>query len=320
MKSTLIFLMAIPHDYIHPYQFMPKINEEDAYLFGKGDHHFIYEKLGAHVCEMDGVKGVSFAVWAPSARRVSVVGDFNLWDGRKHMMRVLGASGIWEIFIPGIEAGLKYKFEIYTRDGQLLLKADPYANAAELRPGNASKIYESSYKWKDKKYLSALPEHALDKPMSIYEVHLASWKRKEDWSWYTYEEIAPLLIDYVKKHGFTHVELMPVMEYPFDGSWGYQVTGYYAPTSRFGEPDGLRYFVDYCHKNGIGVILDWVPAHFPKDDFALARFDGTALYEHVDPRKGEHPDWGTLIFNYGRNEVINFLVSNALYWLKELPC
>lgn len=305
------------YDYIHPYQFMPKINEEDAYLFGKGDHHFIYEKLGAHVCEMDGVKGVSFAVWAPSARRVSVVGDFNLWDGRKHMMRVLGASGIWEIFIPGIESGLKYKYEVYTRDGQLLLKADPYANATELRPGNASRIYDSAYKWKDKKYINSLPEHALDKPMSIYEVHLASWKRKEDWTWYTYKEIAPILVDYVKKHGFTHIELMPVMEYPFDGSWGYQVTGYYAPTSRFGEPDDLRYFVDYCHKHGIGVLLDWVPAHFPKDDFALAQFDGTALYEHVDPRKGEHPDWGTLIFNYGRNEVQNFLVSNALYWLKE---
>lgn len=305
------------HDYIHPYQFMPMITEEDAYLFGKGDHHFIYEKLGAHVCENDGVKGVSFAVWAPSARRVSVVGDFNLWDGRKHMMRVLGASGIWEIFIPGVEAGLKYKYEIYTRDGQLLLKADPYANASELRPGNASKIYKSNYKWKDKKYFEALPEHALDKAMSIYEVHLASWKRKEDWSWYTYKEIAPILVDYVKKHGFTHIELMPVMEYPFDGSWGYQVTGYYAPTSRFGKPDDLRYLVDYCHKQGIGVLLDWVPAHFPKDAFALARFDGTALYEHVDPRKGEHPDWGTLIFNYGRNEVQNFLISNALYWLKE---
>jgi len=304
-------------DYIHPYQFMPHINEEDAYLFGKGDHHFIYEKLGAHVCEMDGIKGVAFAVWAPAARRVSVVGDFNLWDGRKHMMRVLGSSGIWEIFIPGVEAGQKYKFEIYTRDGQLMLKADPYANMGELRPGNASRIYESNYKWKDKKYMSALPEHELNKAMSIYEVHLASWKRKEDWEWYTYKEIAPILVDYVKKHGFTHIELMPIMEYPFDGSWGYQVTGYYAPTSRFGDPDDLRYFIDYCHKNGIGVLLDWVPAHFPKDAFSLAQFDGTALYEHADPRKGEHPDWGTLIFNYGRNEVSNFLVSNALYWIKE---
>ncbi|MCD6446911.1 MAG: 1,4-alpha-glucan branching protein GlgB [Candidatus Marinimicrobia bacterium] len=304
-------------DYIHPYQFMPHINEEDAYLFGKGDHHFIYEKLGAHVCEMDGIKGVAFAVWAPAARRVSVVGDFNLWDGRKHMMRVLGSSGIWEIFIPGVDAGQKYKFEIYTRDGQLMLKADPYANMGELRPGNASRIYESNYKWKDKKYMSALPEHALNKAMSIYEVHLASWKRKDDWEWYTYKEIAPILVDYVKKHGFTHIELMPVMEYPFDASWGYQVTGYYAPTSRFGDPDDLRYFIDYCHKSGIGVLLDWVPAHFPKDAFSLAQFDGTALYEHADPRKGEHPDWGTLIFNYGRNEVSNFLISNALYWIKE---
>lgn len=305
------------YDYIHPYQFMPVINEEDAYLFGKGDHHFIYEKLGARACEMDGIKGVSFAVWAPSARRVSVVGDFNLWDGRKHMMRVLGSSGIWEIFIPGVETGVKYKYEIFTRDGRLMLKADPYAKFTELRPGNASRVYESNYKWKDKKYLSALPKHALDKPMSIYEVHLASWKRKDDWEWYTYKEIAPILVDYVKAHGFTHIELMPVMEYPFDGSWGYQVTGYYSPTSRFGEPDDFRYFVDHCHKNGIGVLLDWVPAHFPKDDFALARFDGTALYEHVDPKKGEHPDWGTYIFNYGRNEVANFLISNALYWLKE---
>ncbi len=304
-------------DYIHPYQFMPLLTEEDAFLFGKGDHHFIYEKLGAHVREVDGIKGVSFTVWAPSAKRVSVVGDFNLWDGRKHMMRVLGASGIWEIFIPGVDAGHKYKFEIYTRDGQLKLKADPYANYSEVRPGNASKIYDSNYKWKDKKYLSAMPKHMLDKPMSIYEVHLASWQKKEGWKWLNYKEAAPLLVDYVKKHGFTHIELMPIMEYPFDGSWGYQVTGYYAPTSRFGSPDDLKYFVDYCHKHDIGVILDWVPAHFPKDDFALARYDGTALYEHFDPRRGEHPDWGTLIFNFGRNEVQNFLVSNALYWLKE---
>ena len=303
--------------YIHPYQFMPSITEEDAYLFGKGDHHFIYEKLGAHVCEIDGVKGVAFTVWAPSARRVSVVGDFNLWDGRKHMMRVLGASGIWEIFIPGVKTELQYKYEIYTRDGQLLIKADPFAFYAQIRPGNASRIYESHYTWKDKKYISSRPEHTLEQPVNIYEVHLASWKRKEDWTWYSYREIAPILVDYVKKHGFTHIQLMPIMEYPFDGSWGYQVTGYYAPTSRFGKPDDFRYFVDYCHKHNIGVILDWVPAHFPKDDFSLGRFDGTALYEHADAQKGEHPDWGTFIFNYGRNEVANFLISNAIYWLKE---
>lgn len=303
--------------YIHPYQFMPLLTEEDIYLFAKGDHHFIYEKLGAHVREVDGIKGVSFAVWAPSACRVSVVGDFNLWDGRKHMMRELGSSGIWEIFIPGVEIGVKYKFEIYTHDGQLKLKADPYANYSELRPGNASKIYESNYKWKDKKYLQSRPEHMVDKPMAIYEVHLASWRKKDGWEWYNYRELAPMLVDYVKAKGFTHIELMPIMEYPYDASWGYQVTGYYAPTSRFGEPDDLRYLIDHCHKNDIGVILDWVPAHFPKDDFALAKFDGTALYEHEDPRKGEHPDWGTLIFNYGRNEVRNFLIANALYWLKE---
>ncbi len=305
------------YSYIHPYQFTPVISEEDAYLFGKGDHHFIYEKLGAHVCEKDGISGVSFAVWAPSARRVSVVGDFNLWDGRKHMMRVLGSSGIWEIFIPGIQAGLKYKYEIFTQDGRLLIKADPYAFYSEMRPGNASRIYASGYKWKDKKYIGDLPEHTHDRALSIYEVHLASWKRKDGWKWYNYRELAPMLVEHVKKHGFTHIELMPVMEYPFDGSWGYQVTGYYAPTSRFGEPDDLRYFIDYCHKHGIGVILDWVPAHFPKDEFSLGRFDGTALYEHASPDKGEHPDWGTFIFNYGRNEVANFLISNALYWLKE---
>ncbi len=304
-------------DYVHPYQFMPCITEEDAYLFGKGDHHFIYEKLGAHVCEIDGVKGVSFAVWAPSARRVSVVGDFNLWDGRRHMMRVLGSSGIWEIFVPGTDAGQYYKYEIYTQDGRLLLKTDPYAFRFQLRPGNASQIYASDYQWGDNKYMRTRPQHTLDRPVSIYEVHLSSWRRKEDWEWYNYRELAPLLAEYVKERGFTHVELMPVMEHPFDASWGYQVTGYYAPTSRFGEPDDFRYFVDYLHRQGIGVILDWVPAHFPKDEFSLGRFDGTALYEHADPRKGEHPDWGTFIFNYGRNEVVNFLISNALYWLKE---
>lgn len=303
--------------YIHPYQFMPAITEEDAYLFGKGDHHFIYEKLGAHVREIDGIKGVSFAVWAPEARRVSVVGDFNLWDGRKHMMRVLGSSGVWEIFIPGIRSGLNYKYEIFTKDGRLLLKADPYAFYAQLRPGNASRIYQSDYSWNDQKYMNKRPKHTLDKPVSIYEVHLGSWKRKEDWQWYNYRELAPLLVEHVKSLGYTHIELMPVMEHPFDGSWGYQITGYYAPTSRFGNPDDFRYFVDYCHQHDISIILDWVPAHFPKDDFSLGRFDGSALYEHMDPKMGEHPDWGTFIFNFGRNEVSNFLISNALYWLKE---
>ena len=305
------------YDYIHPYQFMPALNEEDLYLFGKGDHHFVYEKLGAHPRVIDGIKGVSFAVWAPEARRVSVVGDFNLWDGRKHMMRELGSSGIWEIFVPGTRSGLNYKYEIFSKDGRLLLKADPYAFYAQLRPGNASRIFQSDYVWKDKKYMNSRPEHSLDQPLNIYEVHLGSWKRNADWQWYNYRELAPLLIGHVKKLGFTHIELMPVMEHPFDGSWGYQVSGYYAPTSRFGNPDDFRFFVDYCHQNGIGVILDWVPAHFPKDEFSLGRFDGSALYEHVDPKLGEHPDWGTFIFNYGRNEVTNFLISNALYWLKE---
>ena len=305
------------YSYIDPYQFAPTITEEDVYLFGKGDHHFVYEKLGANPKTIDGIKGVSFAVWAPSARRVSIVGNFNLWNGLLHPMRSLGSSGVWEIFIPELEAGEYYKFEILTQSDGLKIKSDPYGKYFQLRPDNASIVYESNYKWKDKKYLNNKPKNLNDKPMSVYEVHLGSWKRNENWEWYSYREIAPILIEHVKKLGFTHIEFMPLSEYPFDGSWGYQVTGYYAITSRFGTPDDFKYLVDLCHQNGIGIIMDWVPAHFPKDDFALRRFDGTALYEHEDPRQGEHPDWGTLIFNYGRNEVKNFLLSNAIYLLKE---
>lgn len=305
------------YNYIDPYQFVPTITEEDLYLFGKGDNHFVYEKLGANPKTIDKINGVSFTVWAPSALRVSVIGNFNLWNGLLHQMRSLGSSGVWEIFIPKIEAGELYKFEILTQSDGLKIKSDPYGKYFQMRPNNASIVYKSKYKWKDKEYFNNKPENVSDKPMNIYEVHLGSWKRDENWEWYSYREIAPKLIEHVKKLGFTHIEFMPLAEYPFDGSWGYQVTGYYALTSRFGTPDDFKYLVDQCHQNGIGVIMDWVPAHFPKDDFALRRFDGTALYEHEDPKKGKHPDWGTLIFNYGRNEVKNFLLSNAIYLLKE---
>ncbi|MEA3500583.1 MAG: 1,4-alpha-glucan branching protein GlgB [Candidatus Marinimicrobia bacterium] len=305
------------YNYIDPYQFAPTLTEEDLYLFGKGDNHFVYEKLGANPKTVDGIKGVSFAVWAPAARRVSVVGNFNLWNGLLHQMRSLGNSGVWEIFIPEIEVGELYKFEILTQSDGLKIKSDPYGKYFQMRPNNASIVYESNYKWEDKKYFNNKPENVSDKPMNVYEVHLGSWKRDENWEWYSYREIAPRLIEHVKKLGFTHIEFMPLSEYPFDGSWGYQVTGYYALTSRFGTPDDFKYLVDQCHQNGIGIIMDWVPAHFPKDDFALRRFDGTALYEHENPKQGEHPDWGTLIFNYGRDEVKNFLLSNAIYLLKE---
>ena len=316
-KVLVIYKNGQKHNYIDPYQFAPTLTEEDIYLFGKGDNHFVYEKLGANAKTIDGIKGVSFAVWAPSARRVSVVGNFNLWNGLLHPMRSLGSSGVWEIFIPELKAGELYKFEILTQSDGLKIKSDPCGKYFQVRPNNSSIVYESKYKWKDKKYLNNKPDNLNDKPMNVYEVHLGSWKRNENWEWYSYREIAPILIEHVKKLGFTHIEFMPLSEYPFDGSWGYQVTGYYALTSRFGTPDDFKYLVDLCHQNGIGIIMDWVPAHFPKDDFALRRFDGTALYEHEDPRQGEHPDWGTLIFNYGRDEVKNFLLSNAIYLLKE---
>jgi 1,4-alpha-glucan branching enzyme len=303
-----------------PYAFLPTLGDLDLHLLQEGQLEQLYEKLGAHVRELDGVAGTAFAVWAPNARSVSVVGDFNSWDGRLHPMRSLGSSGIWELFVPGIEEGAAYKFEIRTQDGRLRIKADPVAFAAEVPPANASIVHRSQHKWSDGKWLERRAKSdALREPMSIYEVHLGSWRRNplDDNRSLNYLELADELSAYVADLGFTHVELMPIMEHPFAGSWGYQVTGYYAPTSRFGTPDDFRTFVDRMHANGIGVLLDWVPAHFPRDDWALALFDGTQLYEHADPRRGAHPDWGTLIFNLSRDEVRNFLLANGLYWLKE---
>jgi len=303
-----------------PYAFLPTLGELDLHLVGEGRHEELYERLGAHVRELGGVAGTAFAVWAPNARSVSVVGDFNSWDGRLHPMRSLGSSGIWELFVPGVQDGATYKFEVRTQDGTLHLKADPVAFAAEVPPANSSVVHRSTHEWTDDEWLaSRAMADQLRSPISIYEVHLGSWRRNmlDGNRSLNYLELADELGDYVRDLGFTHVELMPIMEHPFAGSWGYQVTGYYAPTSRFGSPDDFRTFVDRLHAKGIGVILDWVPAHFPRDDWALARFDGTALYEHEDPRIGAHPDWGTLIFNLRRREVKNFLLSNALYWLKE---
>jgi 1,4-alpha-glucan branching enzyme len=303
-----------------PYTFLPTLGELDLHLFAEGRHETIYEKLGAHPCELEGVAGVAFAVWAPSARSVSVVGDWNGWDGRIHPMRSLGSSGIWELFVPGVPEWANYRFEIRTRSGSLRIKSDPFAHHTETPPANASKVFRSRFAWSDEGWLAARAEQEpLRRPMSIYEVHLGSWRLNplEGNRPLDYTELADELSAYANDLGFTHVELLPVMEHPFSGSWGYQVTGYYAPTSRFGTPDDFRTFVDRMHGNGIGVVLDWVPAHFPRDDWALARFDGTALFEHDDPRRGAHPDWGTLIFNFGRNEVRNFLLSNGLYWLKE---
>jgi 1,4-alpha-glucan branching enzyme len=303
-----------------PYRFMPTLGDIDLHLVGEGRHEELYAKLGAHVLEHQGVRGTAFAVWAPSARAVSVVGDFNSWDGRLHPMRSLGASGVWELFLPGVGAGANYKYEILTRTGELRLKADPVAFATELPPKTASVVYESQHEWADAAWLAARRETThLERPMSIYEVHLGSWRLNplEGNRSLTYLELADELAAYATDMGFTHIELLPVMAHPFSGSWGYQVTGYFAPTPRYGSPDELRAFVDRLHRAGLGVILDWVPAHFPRDDFALARFDGTALYEHEDPRRGSHPDWGTLVFNYGRNEVRNFLLANALFWLRE---
>jgi 1,4-alpha-glucan branching enzyme len=301
------------------YSFLPTLDENDLYLFNKGDHHRIYEKLGAHLTEVRGVRGVQFAVWAPTAKSVSVIGTFNNWDRRSHAMRILGASGIWEIFIPGLQEGELYKYHIRTNQGIELDKADPYGFEMELRPQTASRVnFLSSFQWHDTAWVKHRDRKAeYGKPVAIYEVHLGSWQRGEQHEWLSYRESAERLVDYISKMGYTHLELMPVMEHPFDGSWGYQVTGYFAPTSRFGRPEELMYLIDLCHRNNIGVIIDWVPAHFPKDMFALANFDGTHLYEHDDPRKGEHQDWGTFIFNYGRHEVQNFLISNALFWIDK---
>jgi 1,4-alpha-glucan branching enzyme len=303
-----------------PYRFTPTIGDFDLHLIGEGRHEELYERLGSHVIEHEGVRGTAFAVWAPAARAVSVVGDFNSWDGRLHAMRSMGPGGIWELFLPGVSPGARYKFELLTQDGDLRLKADPYAQEAEAPPNTASVVTESQHRWGDADWLARRATfEPLGQPMSIYEVHLGSWRRNphEGERPLTYTELADELSAYATDMRFTHVQLMPVMAHPFSGSWGYQVTGYFAPAARWGKPDELREFVDRMHQNGIGVILDWVPAHFPRDDFALARFDGTALYEHADPRRGSHPDWGTLIFNYGRHEVRNFLLSSALFWLRE---
>jgi 1,4-alpha-glucan branching enzyme len=305
-----------------PYAFSPTIGELDLHLIREGRHEQIYDKLGAHIREHEGVTGVAFAVWAPSAAAVSVVGEFNSWDGRLHAMRSLGSSGIWELFLPGVEPGARYKYEILSTSHELLLKADPYAQEAEQPPRTASVVTRPHHRWSkaDAGWLSEREQRdALTSPMSIYEVHLGSWRLNplEDNRSLTYLELADELSAYVKDMGFTHIELLPVMHHPFSGSWGYQVTGYFAPSPRFGSPDDLRQFVDRLHANDIGVILDWVPAHFPRDEFGLARFDGTALYEHADPRRGAHPDWGTLVFNFGRHEVRNFLIASALFWLRE---
>jgi 1,4-alpha-glucan branching enzyme len=305
-----------------PYAFPPLLTDYDLYLIGEGTDYLNYEKLGAHVRVLAGVKGVEFAVWAPNAQRVSVVGDFNLWDGRVRPMRSRGASGIWELFIPDLDEGAIYKFEILSRaGGHLGLKSDPYGFWSELRPNTASVVKDiNKYEWNDSAWLAERASRDwLHAPMSIYEVHAGSWKKKadEDYRWFNYRELAGELIPYVKQMGYTHIELLPIMEHPFDASWGYQTVGYYAVTSRFGTPDDFMYFVDRCHQESIGVILDWTPAHFPRDAHGLAYFDGTHLYEHADPRRGEHPDWGTLVFNYGRNEVRNFLLSNALFWISK---
>ena len=306
--------------FFDPYSFLPTLGDLDLHLFNEGTDHFIYKKLGAHVRIIDGVPGVAFAVWAPSAQRVSVVGNFNHWDGRYHAMRPLGASGVWELFLPGLGEWEFYKFEIYDQAGHLHLKTDPYGTYFEAPPNNASVVYDTrKHDWKDHAWIAQRAAQAgqLDQPISVYELHLGSWKRKlaDANRPFSYRELAPMLADYVVEMGFTHIEVMPLAEHPFDGSWGYQVTGFFAPTQRFGTPEDFSFFIDHLHQRGIGVILDWVPAHFPRDSFALAEFDGTHLYEHADPRQGAHMDWGTLIFNYGRNEVRCFLVASALAWL-----
>ncbi len=320
-------LRIVRHDgseqeFVDPYSFLPILTEYDLYLMGEGTDYKKYEKLGAHPMVVDGTPGVFFAVWAPNALRISVIGDFNNWDGRRHPMRERGSSGIWELFIPGLGQGTLYKFEVKSKyKGFLAAKADPYAFYSELRPKTASVVWDiNKYGWSDEAWMEQRREKNLfEAPLSIYEVHLGSWRRvpEEGHRWLTYREMAHSLVAYVKEMGYTHIQLLPVSEHPFDESWGYQTTGYYSCTSRYGAPEDFMYFVDQCHQQGIGVIIDWVPAHFPRDAHGLAYFDGTALYEHEDPRKGEHRDWGTLIFNYGRNEVANFLLANALFWLDK---
>jgi 1,4-alpha-glucan branching enzyme len=308
------------HEVVDPWSFWPTLGDVDLHLIGEGRHERLWEALGARPIDHQGAVGTAYSVWAPSARSVRVVGDWNLWDGRTHPMRSLGASGVWELFLPGVDESAHYKYEILTPQRRLRLKADPLARQTEGPPATSSVVNRTHHRWRDDDWLARRASaSAVDEQMSVYEVHLGSWRRipEEDNRSLTYAEAAEQLADYIADLGFTHVELLPIAEHPFEPSWGYQVTGYYAPTSRFGSPDELRAFVDGLHNHGLGVILDWVPAHFPKDDWALRRFDGTALYEHEDPRKGEHPDWGTLVFNFGRNEVRNFLLASALYWLRE---
>ena len=303
-----------------PYRFPSPLGDIDRYLMREGTHLDLYDKLGAHLLTLDGVAGVHFAVWAPNARRVSVVGAFNGWDGRRHPMRLHPANGVWDVFIPGLGIGDLYKFELIGAAGQRLpLKADPFARCMEPPPGNASMVHADEYHWQDQDWLAERDtKTALDSPLSIYEVHLGSWQRGDDGKrWLSYRELAEELVPYVKEMGFTHIELLPVSEHPFDGSWGYQPIGLFAPTWRFGRPEDFKYFIDCCHQNDIGVIMDWVPAHFPRDAHGLGYFDGTHLYEHADPRQGAHQDWGTLIFNFGRNEVVNYLFASALLWVKE---
>ena len=304
-----------------PYRYLPTLS--DFYLgnTGEGTYHQAYQKLGVHRKRCGEVEGFSFVLWAPNAKQVSLIGDFNEWDYRAHPMRRMGSTGIWEIFIPGISVGTLYKYEVLGYFGQRIKKSDPFAFAMEIRPRTASMVWDiDRYKWHDQEWLEHRSKWVpFDHPISIYEVHLGSWMRvpEEGNRWMTYRELALKLVEYVKQMGFTHIELMPIAEHPLDASWGYQVTGYFAPTSRYGSPDDFMYFVDYCHQNGIGVIIDWVPSHFPKDDFSLSNFDGTCLYEHMDPRQGEHKEWGTLVFNYGRDEIRSFMISNALFWLEK---
>lgn len=337
-KTVTAYTLLVTYDNgteeeIHdPYSFGPQFTEEELKKFGAGIYYDIYEKMGAHPMTIDGIEGVYFAVWAPCAMRVSVVGDFNLWDGRRHQMRKVGEgdASVFELFIPGLKVGCLYKYEIKTAAGLPMMKADPYGNYAELRPNNASIVWDiNTYQWKDKKWMDKRAvTDTKDKPLNIYEVHLGSWMRKEiakdengegiiGSEFYNYRELAVKLAEYVKDMGYTHIELLPVMEHPLDASWGYQVIGYYAPTARYGTPEDFMFFVNELHKAGIGVILDWVPAHFPRDSYGLAAFDGTCLYEHQDPRQGSHPHWGTLIYNYGRPQVSNYLIANALFWVEK---
>jgi 1,4-alpha-glucan branching enzyme len=306
--------------YIDPYSFNPQLSDFDLHLFNECQHWQLYKILGAHARKVDGVEGILFASWAPNAEAVSVVGDFNHWDQGRHPMLSLGGLGVWELFLPGINAGAHYKYAIRNNETHhCLLKADPYARQYELRHKTASIIVnETAFNWQDQHWLNQRQQQDwLHTPFSVYEVHLGSWERDDDNQFLNYRDLAHRLVDHIKPLSFTHIELLPITEHPFDGSWGYQTVGYFAPTSRFGSPDDLRYFIDYCHQHHIGVLLDWVPAHFPKDEYGLVRYDGSALYEHDDPRRAEHNDWVTLIYNYGRKEVSNYLIANALYWLDK---